>query len=76
MPSTESSTTTNEDRSKVLLVNMIVKNLGIGGAQGLKLGDADISAFFIMASILVSIPFAAILLSVTPVHGVFARPVR
>ncbi len=59
--------TTNESRGKVLSAYMIAQTLGIIGAQGLlTLGDAATSALFIGASILVSISFAPILLSVTP----------
>ena len=67
---------TNETRGKVLSAYMIAQTLGIIGAQGLlTLGDAATSALFIGASILVSISFAPILLSVTPVPAVeVARP--
>src|SRR6056297_2217279 len=67
---------TNETRGKVLSAYMIAQTLGIIGAQGLlTLGDAGTSALFIAASILVSISFAPILLSVTPVPIVeVARP--
>ncbi|MCM2972564.1 MFS transporter [Larsenimonas suaedae] len=59
---------TNETRGKVLSAYMIAQTLGIIGAQGLlSLGDAATSALFIGASILVSISFAPILLSVSPV---------
>ncbi len=55
---------------------MIAQTLGIIGAQGLlTLGDAANSALFIVASILVSISFAPILLSVAPAPTVeVARP--
>jgi hypothetical protein len=55
---------------------MIAQTLGIIGAQALlTLGDAATSALFIGASILVSISFAPILLSVTPTPAVeVARP--
>lgn len=69
-------TATNETRGKVLSAYMICQTLGIIGAQGLlTLGDAGTSALFIGASILVSLSFAPILLSVTaaPVTEV-ARP--
>ena len=47
---------------------MIAQTLGIIGAQGLlTLGDAATAVLFIGASILVSVSFAPILLSVTPV---------
>ena len=67
---------TNETRGKVLSAYMIAQTLGIIGAQGLlTLGDAATSALFIVASILVSISFAPILLSVAPAPTVeVARP--
>ena len=67
---------TNETRGKVLSAYMIAQTLGIIGAQGLlTLGDAGTSVLFIGASILVSISFAPILLSVTPAPVVdVARP--
>ncbi|RAU19646.1 MFS transporter [Nitrincola tibetensis] len=67
---------TNENRGKVLSAYMIAQTLGIIGAQGLlTLGDAATSVLFIGASILVSISFAPILLSVNPVPNVeVARP--
>jgi MFS family permease len=67
---------TNETRGKVLSAYMIAQTLGIIGAQWLlTLGDAANSALFIGASILVSISFAPILLSVTPAPAVeVARP--
>lgn len=59
---------TNENRGKVLAAYMIAQTLGIIGAQALlNLGDAATSALFIGASILVSVSFAPILLSVSPV---------
>jgi MFS family permease len=62
---------TNETRGKVLSAYMIAQTLGIIGAQGLlTLGDAATSTLFIGASILVSISFAPILLSATPVPAV------
>ena len=67
---------TNENRGKVLSAYMIAQTLGIIGAQGLlTLGDAATAGLFIVASILVSISFAPILLSAsrTPVTEV-ARP--
>ncbi|MGJ8605858.1 MAG: MFS transporter [Marivita sp.] len=58
---------TNETRGKVLSAYMIAQTLGLIGAQGLMtLGDAATSVLFICASILVSISFGPILLSVTP----------
>lgn len=70
------SASTNESRGKVLSAYMIAQTLGIIGAQYLlTLGDAATSALFIGASILVSISFAPILLSVTPVPAVeVSRP--
>jgi MFS family permease len=67
---------TNETRGKVLSAYMIAQTLGIIGAQGLlSLGDAANSALFIGASILVSISFAPILLSATPVPAAeISRP--
>ena len=67
---------TNETRGKVLSAYMIAQTLGIIGAQGLlTLGDAASSTLFIGASILVSISFAPILLSVAPAPVVkVARP--
>ncbi len=67
---------TNETRGKVLSAYMIAQTLGIIGAQGLlTLGDAGTSALFIGASILVSISFSPILLSVATVPAVdVARP--
>lgn len=67
---------TNETRGKVLSAYMIAQTLGIIGAQGLlSLGDAGTSVLFIGASILVSISFAPILLSVAHVPAVeVARP--
>lgn len=67
---------TNENRGKVLSAYMMAQTLGIIGAQGLlTLGDAGTSVLFICASILVSVSFAPILLSATPVPAVaVARP--
>src|SRR6056297_3638649 len=64
---------TNENRGKLLSAYMIAQTVGIIGAQGLlTFGDAATSALFIGASILVSISFAPILLSVSPAPvGVF-----
>ncbi len=59
---------TNETRGKVLSAYMIAQTLGIIGAQGLlTLGDTAGASLFIGASILVSISFGPILLSVVPV---------
>lgn len=68
--------TTNETRGKVLSAYMIAQTLGIIGAQGLlTLGDAATSALFVGASILVSISFAPILLSIAPAPAIeVARP--
>ncbi|CAM3127627.1 MFS transporter [Paracoccus nototheniae] len=67
---------TNQTRGKVLSAYMIAQTLGIIGAQGLlTLGDAGTSVLFIGASILVSVSFAPILLSVTPAPATdVARP--
>ena len=67
---------TNETRGKVLSAYMIAQTLGIICAQGLlTLGDAAGAGLFIGASILVSVSFAPILLSVTPAPaGEVARP--
>ncbi|MEQ8335623.1 MFS transporter [Nisaea sp.] len=67
---------TNENRGKVLSAYMIAQTLGIIGAQGLlTLGDAGTAVLFIGASILVSVSFAPILLSVTTAPTVeVARP--
>ncbi len=67
---------TNESRGKVLSAYMIAQTLGIIGAQGLlTLGDAGTSVLFICASILVSVSFAPILLSVATVPATeVARP--
>ena len=67
---------TNQTRGKVLSAYMIAQTLGMIGAQGLlMLGDAGTSVLFICASILVSISFAPILLSVAPAPTVeIARP--
>jgi MFS family permease len=58
---------TNETRGKILSAYMIAQTLGIIGAQGLlTFGEAATAGLFIGASILVSISFGPILLSVTP----------
>lgn len=58
---------TNETRGKILSAYMVCQTLGIIGAQGLlSFGDAATASLFIGASILVSISFGPILLSVTP----------
>ena len=57
---------TNETRGTVLSAYMIAQTLGIIGAQGLlAMGDAQTAGLFIVASILVSVSFAPILLSVS-----------
>ena len=59
---------TNQTRGKLLSAYMIAQTLGIIGAQGLlTLGDPATSVLFICASILVSVSFAPILLSVAVV---------
>ncbi len=59
---------TNATRGKLLSAYMMAQTLGIIGAQGLlTLGDTGGAALFIGASILVSVSFGPILLSVTPV---------
>jgi MFS family permease len=67
---------TNATRGKVLSAYMIAQTLGIIGAQWLlTLGDAGTSVLFMGASILVSVSFAPILLSATPVPSTeVARP--
>ncbi len=66
---------TNETRGKVLSAYMLAQTIGIIGAQALlTLGDAGTSVLFIGASILVSVSFAPILLSVTPVPAVEVAP--
>ncbi|KRS12840.1 major facilitator transporter [Roseovarius atlanticus] len=71
---------TNETRGKVLSAYMIAQTLGIIGAQGLlNLGETAGASLFIGASILVSVSFAPILLSVTPVPAaevIRAMPLR
>jgi MFS family permease len=63
--------TTNENRGKMLSAYMLAQTLGIIGAQGLlTLGDAANATLFIGASILVSISFAPILLSIQPAPAV------
>ncbi|WP_281967167.1 MFS transporter [Roseovarius nanhaiticus] len=58
---------TNENRGKILSAYMIAQTLGIITAQALlTLGDAATASLFIAASIMVSISFGPILLTVTP----------
>lgn len=66
---------TNETRGKVLASYMICQTLGIIGAQWLlTLGDAATSVLFIGASILVSVSFTPILLSVSPAPAADVSP--
>lgn len=67
---------TNENRGKMLSAYMLAQTMGIIAAQGLlTLGDAGNAALFIGATILVSISFAPILLSVQPAPPVeVAKP--
>jgi MFS family permease len=58
---------TNETRGKALSLYMIVQMIGIVAAQGLMLvGDPSGFILFVIPSVLVSISFAPILLSVAP----------
>lgn len=58
---------TNENRGKALSLYMLVQMIGIVAAQGLLLvGDPSGFILFIIPSVLVSISFAPILLSVSP----------
>lgn len=58
---------TNENRGQTLSLYMIVQMIGIVAAQGvLVLGDPSGYILFIIPSVLVSVAFAPILLSVTP----------
>ncbi len=57
----------NENRGKALSLYMVVQMAGIVAAQGLlNLGDVAGYALFVTASVLVSVAFTPILLSVTP----------
>ncbi len=57
----------NENRGKALSVYMIVQMLGVVMGQGLlAIGDPSGYVLFIIASVLVSISFAPILLSISP----------
>lgn len=61
------NSSTNEKRGQTLSLYMIVQMIGIVAAQGvLLLGDPSGYTLFIIPSVLVSIAFAPILLSVTP----------
>ncbi|PWE30447.1 MFS transporter [Maritimibacter sp. 55A14] len=58
---------TNENRGKALSVYLIVQMIGIIAAQGLlNLGDPSDYILFIIPSVLVSVAFAPILLSISP----------
>jgi MFS family permease len=62
---------TNENRGTILSLYMIAQTLGMISAQGLlMLGDANTSSLFIVASILVSISFGPILLTVSSTPAV------
>lgn len=62
---------TNENRGTILSIYMIAQTLGMISAQGLlTLGDAGTASLFIVASILISISFGPILLSVSPTPAV------
>lgn len=58
---------TNENRGQALSLYMIVQMMGIISAQGiLLLGDPSGFVLFVIPSVLISISFAPILLSITP----------
>lgn len=58
---------TNENRGKTLAIYISIQMLGIISAQGLfNLGDTSGYLLFVLASVLVSLSFTPILLSVTP----------
>jgi len=58
---------TNKTRGKVLSVYMVAQMLGMIAAQGMvNLGDASGFVLFVIPSILVSLSFAPILLSISP----------
>lgn len=62
------NTTTNETRGRALSLYLIAQMVGIVAAQALfTLGDASEFYLFITVSVLVSLAFAPILLSATPV---------
>jgi MFS family permease len=62
---------TNENRGTILSIYMIAQTLGMISAQGLlMLGDASTASLFIVASILVSVSFGPILLSVSSTPAV------
>lgn len=61
------NSSTNENRGQALSIYMIVQMAGIVSAQGiLVLGDPSGFILFVIPSVLVSISFAPILLSITP----------
>ena len=58
---------TNETRGQTLSLYMLVQTLGIVAAQGvMALGDPSTYVLFVVSSVLVSVSFAPILLSVSP----------
>ncbi|WGH78217.1 MFS transporter [Jannaschia ovalis] len=62
------NTTTNETRGRALSLYLIAQMVGIVAAQGFfALGDASQYGLFVLVSVLVSLSFAPILLSATPV---------
>ena len=62
-----SNAATNDNRGKALSLYMIVQMVGIVAAQGLLvLGDPSGYVLFVIPSVLVSLAFAPILLSVSP----------
>ena len=62
------NTTTNETRGRALSLYLIAQSLGIVAAQGIfALGDASSFVLFAIVSVLVSLAFAPMLLSATPV---------
>ncbi|MCC5986888.1 MAG: MFS transporter [Pararhodobacter sp.] len=64
------NTATNETRGQTLSLYMIVQMVGIIAAQGLlNLADPGGYTLFIVASVLVSLSFTPILLSVSPAPG-------
>ncbi len=61
------NSSTNENRGKALSLYMIVQMAGIVTAQGLlAIGDPSGYVLFVVSSVLVSISFAPILLSISP----------
>ena len=62
------NSTTNETRGRALSLYLIAQSVGIVAAQGIfALGDASDFHLFVIVSVLVSLSFAPILLSATPV---------